>query len=183
VIWDLDETFWDGAVIEGGIRFNPENRDIVVQLAQRGIMSSICSTNDFDRAKSILVDNGVWDYFIFPSRDWQPIGPRITALIEQIQLRPPTVMFIDDNSLNLQAALHFNPESQLLDLNKWERDICAPRANVTFLRPDDYIFDQTEMRDHLHYTRVVYHRIYSEIVAQLEGCSTAAANRLHRWRR
>ena len=37
----------------------------------------------------------------YPSIDWSPNPLRIQALIEEIQLRAPTVMFIDDNSSNL----------------------------------------------------------------------------------
>jgi hypothetical protein len=43
VIWDLDETFWRGTLDEGGItQYVQAHHDIVVELAQRGIMSSIC---------------------------------------------------------------------------------------------------------------------------------------------
>jgi FkbH-like protein len=104
VIWDLDETFWKGTLTEGGITFLPEHRDIVIELARRGIVSSICSKNDFETVRKVLTEHGVWDYFIFPSINWDPKGPRLTALIEAVQLRAPTVMFIDDNLLNLEEA-------------------------------------------------------------------------------
>ena len=48
VIWDLDETFWKGTLTEGGITFSPENRDVVIALAERGIISTICSKNDLE---------------------------------------------------------------------------------------------------------------------------------------
>ena len=41
VIWDLDETFWDGTLTEGGIAYRRDHHDLVVELARRGIMSSI----------------------------------------------------------------------------------------------------------------------------------------------
>jgi predicted enzyme involved in methoxymalonyl-ACP biosynthesis len=43
VVWDLDETFWRGTVTEGGItEYIQAHHDIVIELARRGIMSSIC---------------------------------------------------------------------------------------------------------------------------------------------
>jgi len=115
VIWDLDETFWQGTLSEGGIAFCPENRDIVIALAERGIISTICSKNDFETVRDVLKTHDVWDYFIFPSVNWEPKGPRLQALIDTIQLRPETVMLIDDNPMNRNEALFFVPGMQVAD--------------------------------------------------------------------
>src|SRR5438477_539613 len=100
VVWDLDETFWKGTLSEGGITFCGENRDIVIALAERGIVSTVCSKNDFEAVRDVLKTHEVWDYFILPSVNWEPKGPRLQSLIETIQLRPETVMLIDDNPMN-----------------------------------------------------------------------------------
>jgi FkbH-like protein len=113
VIWDLDETFWHGTVTECGHRYNQATHDIVLELARRGIMSSICSKNDFAPVRRILSDAGIWDSFIFPSIDWSPKGPRIAALIEAVQLRAETIMFIDDNPSNLHEARTLIPGLQI----------------------------------------------------------------------
>jgi FkbH-like protein len=117
VIWDLDETFWNGTLSEGGIEYNTANHDLVIALARRGIVSAICSKNDLEKVKAVLVEKGIWDYFVFPSIDWNPKGPRISALIEDIQLRPQTVLFIDDNALNRGEAEHFVPGLQVADVD------------------------------------------------------------------
>jgi FkbH-like protein len=112
VVWDLDETFWNGTLTEGGLRYNRVNHDIVVALAQRGIISSICSKNDVDKVRSVLEEHDVWKFFIFPSINWEPKGQRLACLIEAVQLRAESVMFIDDNPLNLAEAKHYLPEIQ-----------------------------------------------------------------------
>jgi FkbH-like protein len=117
VIWDLDETFWNGTLSEGGIEYNRTNHDLVIALAERGIVSAICSKNDMKTTKAVLAENGIWDFFVFPSIDWNPKGPRIKALIEEIQLRPETVLFIDDNPLNRREAEHFVPGLQVADVD------------------------------------------------------------------
>ncbi len=86
--------------------------NIVVELARRGIMSSICSKNDPARIKPLLEGYEIWDHFIFPSINWEAKGPRIAALIEAAQLRPGTVLFIDDEPANLAEALYYVPGLQ-----------------------------------------------------------------------
>ena len=112
VIWDLDETFWSGTLTEGGITYNKAAHDAVVTLARRGIVSSICSKNDHDRVAALLTGHGLWDYFVFPSIDWQPKGPRLARLVRDIGLRAPTILFIDDNPANLAEARAHVPAIQ-----------------------------------------------------------------------
>jgi len=116
VIWDLDETFWNGTLTEGGIKeYLNLNHDIVITLAKRGIMSSICSKNDANQVIPILKEKGILEYFIFPSISWSPKGIRIKKLIEDVQLRAPTVMFIDDNPNNRAEVLGTVPGIQVED--------------------------------------------------------------------
>jgi FkbH-like protein len=133
VVWDLDETFWNGTLTEGGIRYNSVNHDIVVTLAQRGIMSSICSKNDIDKVRSVFEEHDAWKYFIFPSINWEPKGQRLASLIDAVQLRPESVMFIDDNPLNLAEAKHYVPEIQTADVALIPSLLTDPR----FIGKDD----------------------------------------------
>ena len=115
VIWDLDETFWKGTLTEGGISRNEKAVETVIALARRGILSAICSKNDLEPVQRILTEWNLWDYFIFPSVNWNAKGPRIKAIVEAVQLRPETILFIDDNPMNLKEALHFVPNLQVSD--------------------------------------------------------------------
>ncbi|MCM2293024.1 HAD-IIIC family phosphatase [Allorhizobium sp. BGMRC 0089] len=115
IIWDLDETFWEGTLTEGGIRYNQKSHDIVIELSKRGIINSICSKNDLEQIKPILSERGLWEYFVLPSINWEPKGQRIAKQIELFQLRPETVLFIDDNPSNLGEALTFVPGIQVAD--------------------------------------------------------------------
>jgi FkbH-like protein len=109
VIWDLDETFWEGTLSEGNVIAVPQNINAVIELAKRGIISSICSKNDFKKAKEILQEMIIWDYVVFPSIDWTPKGQRIRLIIEECHLRPSNVLFVDDNLGNRMEAEHYNP--------------------------------------------------------------------------
>ena len=104
VIWDLDDTFWNGTLSDGEIIPIDENIKIIKDLTDRGIVNSICSKNDFDKTKAKLEELGVWDYFVFPSIDWTPKGTRVKQIIEDMNLRPVNVLFLDDNINNLEEA-------------------------------------------------------------------------------
>ena len=97
-------------------------------LARRGIMSTICSKNDPAQVRTVMTQHGLWDYFVFPSIDWQPKGPRLAALIEAIGLRPATVLFIDDNPHNLAEATHYAPAIQLAGPDILPRLLDDPRC-------------------------------------------------------
>ena len=134
VVWDLDETFWRGTLVEGGIReYVQAHHEIVVELARRGILSSICSKNDEQSVVKVLEEQKILDYFVFPDISWDPKGPRLAALIEAVQLRPATVMFIDDNPRNLAEAKALIPDLQL------ENEEFIPKllADPRFVGKDD----------------------------------------------
>jgi FkbH-like protein len=109
VIWDLDQTFWRGTLTEGEVAWVDEHENIVKALAARGIVSSICSKNDFDPVMAILKSRNLDSYFIFPSIDWSPKGNRVKAIIENAQLRAETVLFLDDNHLGRAEVAETNP--------------------------------------------------------------------------
>ena len=113
VVWDLDETFWKGTLTEGDINYSKITHNIVIELCSRGIMNSICSKNDLSTVRGILQQHGIWDYFIFPSINWEPKGQRIVSLVDTVQLRPESVMLIDDNPMNLNEARFYLPNLQI----------------------------------------------------------------------
>jgi len=115
VIWDLDDTFWNGVLSEVDVSPIPENIEIVRTLTDRGIINSICSKNDLDAVKKKLTELGVWDLFVFPSVDWTNKGERIKQQIDAMQLRPVNVLFIDDSVVNLNEAKFVCPELNVAD--------------------------------------------------------------------
>ncbi len=109
VVWDLDETFWDGTISEGEITLIDTNIQIVKKLTGRGIVNSICSKNDYDVIKDKLSSLGIWEYFVFPSISWEPKGQRLSELVKDMGLRNENVIFIDDNFTNLGECKHYCP--------------------------------------------------------------------------
>lgn len=118
VIWDLDDTLWSGTLAEGDQLEPFENRvRFIKDLNERGVVNSICSKNDFDLARSALEGFGLWDEFVFAEIQMEAKGQIVKQIIEDMQLRAPDVIFIDDNVSNLNEVKFFNEGIQVLDAN------------------------------------------------------------------
>ncbi len=107
VVWDLDETFWKGTLSEGAIEIPEQNRCLIQKLTDVGIVNSICSKNDWQSVKEELQRQGLLEYFVFPSVNWDAKGNRVKQLIANMQLRPDNVLFIDDNPSNREEVRYF----------------------------------------------------------------------------
>ena len=113
IIWDLDDTFWNGTLSEGGVIFNPKNLQLLQDLTTKGIMNSICSKNDFIEVKTLFLQNNLrkyWNFFLFPSISWAPKGERVKSIISLMNLREENVIVIDDNESNISEIKFYCPK-------------------------------------------------------------------------
>ena len=62
IIWDLDETFWQGTLSEGNVTLSDENKNLILNLTDIGIVNSICSKNYEDQVVAELDKYGLLDY-------------------------------------------------------------------------------------------------------------------------
>ena len=110
IIWDLDDTLWHGTLSEGSVLLPQEHSQLIADLTDAGIMNSICSKNEYEPTIIELKKLSICDYFVFASINWENKGQRVKNIIDQMALRPINVLFIDDNTFNLNEAKHFLPE-------------------------------------------------------------------------
>lgn len=110
IIWDLDDTFWEGTLSEGVVNVPEQHRQLLKNLTDIGIVNSICSKNDWEAVKRELKKEQLSEYFVFPSVDWSAKGGRVKELISNLQLRPANVLFLDDNVSNREEVRFFCPD-------------------------------------------------------------------------
>jgi len=110
IIWDLDNTFWNGIISESTIEPKTHNIQLVKDSTDCGIINSICSKNDIEICKRKLTELNVMDFFVFPSINWLSKGQRIAELIQAMSLRPENVLFIDDDVTNLSEAQFYSKD-------------------------------------------------------------------------
>ena len=73
VAWDLDNTMWNGTLIDSSTRditVKEECVTLIKQLDERGIIQTIVSKNDHDEAWAVLERHGLGGYFIYPAINW-----------------------------------------------------------------------------------------------------------------
>ena len=115
LIWDLDDTFWQGTLSEGPVAPIAENLGLVRATAARGLVHTVVSKNDSAAAEAELAALGIRDLFVFLRIGWQPKGPVIKELLAAMQLRASNALFLDDNPVNLREAAFYNPGLQTAD--------------------------------------------------------------------
>lgn len=151
VIWDLDDTLWEGTLSEGAVVLHPGRSELVRGLNRRGIVNSICSKNDADLARARLVEADLWDEFVFARIDWTPKGSRVAQLVADIQLRPENVLFIDDSVLNREEVRHAVPGICTASPDAIEgllnHPACAGKADTSLSRLQQYCLLEQKLVD------------------------------------
>ena len=116
VIWDLDDTIWQGTLAEGEVPVLFEDRAALVkELNSRGIVNSICSKNDFSKAKDLLNIMNLWVQFVFPKIAYLPKGEMVKNILDEMHLQAKHTLFVDDNENNLNEVKYYNPEINVLN--------------------------------------------------------------------
>ena len=86
IIWDLDETFWNGTISEQKVAPVKQACDLVLLSSKKGIVNSICSKNDEKPCIDKLKEWDLDKYFVFNSINWEPKGQRIKDTVESMNL-------------------------------------------------------------------------------------------------
>jgi FkbH-like protein len=105
VVWDLDNTLWNGTLIEGDqVVLRPEIDRLLKHLDERGILLSVVSKNDYASAWEKLKQFGVSDYFLYPQINWKPKSANIQGIAERLNIGLDTFAFVDDNPFELDQV-------------------------------------------------------------------------------
>ena len=109
LVWDLDNTLWDGVCLEGSVRVKEEVADTVAELDRRGILHSIASRGDEDLAMSTLRENGLDGFFLAPQINWLPKSRSIITIAKELTLSFDAMAFIDDDPFERDQIAYMLP--------------------------------------------------------------------------
>lgn len=111
VVWDLDNTVWDGTLLEDGdVRVRPEAAELIRTLDQRGILNSVASRNDHHAALAAIERAGLADYFLCPQVSWYPKSDSIAAVASTLNIGLDAVAFIDDQEFERDEVGFRHPQ-------------------------------------------------------------------------
>ena len=124
VVWDLDNTMWQGVLVEqDDVRLQPRLKGLLRTLDERGILCSIASKNDHDMAWQRLESLGIAEYFLAPQINWQPKSENVRRIAKKLNIGLDSLAFIDDNPFELTEVGTAVPE--VLCINAQEIDSLA----------------------------------------------------------
>lgn len=133
MVWDLDNTLWDGTLIEEGpekIRIRQEVVDVIKQTDQRGILHSIASKNSHDDAMKILCLCGIDQYFLYPQINWQPKSQSLTQIANLLNIGIDALGFVDDQAFEREEVKATLPQVVIIDAADYAKIPERPECQV-----------------------------------------------------
>jgi FkbH-like protein len=121
LVVDLDETLWDGILIENpdrGIALRPGVREALETLDQRGVLLSVASKNNYDDARRILETVGIWDLFLYPKISWEPKSASIGRIVRELNIGLAAAAFVDDSEFERAEVKAALPEVRVFDAHE-----------------------------------------------------------------
>jgi len=100
LIWDLDNTLWNGILAddgEDGIVVREDSVRLIKELDRRGIINSIASKNDWQPVEAALRHLGLLDYFVFPEVNWGPKSESVKRIALNMNIGIDSMAFVDDS--------------------------------------------------------------------------------------
>ena len=122
IVWDLDNTLWDGVLVEEGLdRLQLKNgvAGIIRELDQRGILHSIASKNNPEDALQAIKRFHLDQYFLCPQISWQPKSQGIEAIAQQLNIGLDSILFVDDSEFELKEVAAVCPEVRVLQAEQY----------------------------------------------------------------
>jgi FkbH-like protein len=118
VVWDLDNTLWDGVLVEDGaseLRLKTGIAEVIRELDARGILQSVASKNNHDDTMLVLKQFGLDEYFLCPQVSWQPKSESLTTIAKQLNIGMDSLLFVDDSQFELEQVKTVCPEVRVLE--------------------------------------------------------------------
>ncbi|WP_078868550.1 HAD-IIIC family phosphatase [Streptomyces sp. NRRL B-1347] len=100
LVWDLDDTLWDGVVLEGDA---PEPFAAAVRavraLDRRGILHAVASRGEYDVAAAHLAAHGLDTLFTVLEVGWGAKSKAVERIAAELNIGLDTVAFIDNDAV------------------------------------------------------------------------------------
>lgn len=117
IVWDLDDTIWNGTLLEGGGASLASNgaAETIKRLDARGILHSISSRNDEAEAMRKLSNFGLSEYFLCPQIAWETKSESIKIIANKLGIGLDAILFVDDQEFERAEVESALPAVRTLD--------------------------------------------------------------------
>lgn len=163
VVWDLDNTIWQGTILEDEhVILNSKIVEVIKCLDKRGILQSICSKNEYSMAKDKLIELGLWKYFLYPEINWNSKSSNITNIAKNLNIALDTFAFVDDQQFELDEVNQVYPQILCISAGKSLEIPQMDRMNPTF------ITEESKLRRQMYQNDIVRNAAEKEFVGTKE---------------
>lgn len=163
VVWDLDNTLWDGTLAESDNVSLKENViEVVKELDRRGILQSISSKNEYDVAMKKLKEFNLEQYFLYAQINWNSKAKSLQKIASLLNFGIDTFAFIDDQLFEREEVKYSHPEVLCLDASEV--------ANILNMGPfmSKYVTEDSRNRRLLYMNNINRNKIEEEFVGPKE---------------
>lgn len=137
VVWDLDDTLWEGILLEDAdVALRPRVREVLQALDERGILHSIASRNDPDAALAKLSALGIEEYFLYPQINWGSKAASIAQIAQDLNLAVDALAFIDDQPFEREEVTFTHRGVLALDAATLDGLLERPELMPRFITED-----------------------------------------------
>lgn len=137
IVWDLDNTIWDGVLLESEkVTLKPGIKEVLDNFDSRGILHSIASKNDYDAAMGKLKEFGIDHYFLYPEIHWNAKSTSIANIQRNLNFGIDTFAFIDDQPFERDEVSREHPGVLCIAETEYDKMHDYPRFQVRFVTED-----------------------------------------------
>ncbi len=148
LVWDLDNTLWNGTLLENDdVELKDGVKDIIKELDRRGILLSVASKNEYDHAFKKLESFGISEYFIYPQICWNNKSKSIKAIADALNIGIDTFAFIDDQPSELEEVKFALPEVLALNADEYKNILDMERFTPKYITEDSKLRRQMYIDD------------------------------------
>lgn len=148
VVWDLDNTIWEGVLLEGdALILRPGVVEILQTLDERGILLAIASRNEYEPAWAQLQAFGIDHYFIYPQINWNSKSHSIAQIAQEINIGIDTLAFVDDQPFEREEVNFAHPDVWCIDAADLSGLLDHPRLTPRFITPESRLRRQMYQSD------------------------------------
>jgi FkbH-like protein len=118
LVWDLDNTVWQGTLIEdgpGNVTLRPGVMNVIRELDRRGIVNTLVSKNNEPDVAQELKRFGLDEYMVFPQVGWNPKSLSLRELIHRFNVGEDAFAFIDDSPFEREEVRQSLPAVRIYD--------------------------------------------------------------------
>lgn len=122
VVWDLDNTLWDGILIEAedpsALTLRTGVLDVIIELDNRGIIQSVASKNEYAAAMAVLERLGVAEYFLYPQIHWNSKSGSVEQIAKSLNIGIDSLALIDDTAFERRQVTSVWPQVRAYDITE-----------------------------------------------------------------